>query len=368
MPQTTPKPQTRRRPRWARWLLSAAALGLFGAGPIGSGCATGFDPPSNVNSLRILAVVADKPYVQPGEEVTFKMTYSDGLAASNREPPRPIQITWLGGCFDPEGDQYFACFPQLQEVFEQIASGEISPFGYVSQGVGIDAFTLEIPEDIISRRPRPDFGPYAGIAYVFFAACAGVVRPIPIEQASEAGSFPLGCFDYEGNRLGPDSFVPGYTQVYAFDDERTNDNPTLEGLTLDGEEMSEEFAEIPKVKACDLTEDERLESGCSAKDPAEECTLYELKAIIPSDVAEVDPGDGVRDGETLTESVWISYFADGGDIDSGIKLVNDPVEGFQGEFETDWVPPSEPGIYTIWAVLRDARGGSTVLTRLVDVQ
>ncbi len=60
--------------------------------------------------------------------------------------------------------------------------------------------------------------------------------------------------------------------------------------------------------------------------------------------------------------------SDTGDLDNDIKLLNDPVTGYQDKHEVKWIPPATPGISTIWAVVRDARGGSSTVVRRVRVQ
>ena len=70
----------------------------------------------------------------------------------------------------------------------------------------------------------------------------------------------------------------------------------------------------------------------------------------------------------LTEAVWVDYYVDQGDLVQGIKLVNDAVKGFNDKREVTWIPPSEPGIANVWAVLHDARGGASVAQRLVRVE
>jgi hypothetical protein len=351
--------------RLRRPLLSLLALGALAAPGIASGCAAGFDPPSLVNTLRIFAVVADKPYASPGEDVAFTMTYHDGFPSP--EGPRLVQIVWLGGCFNPPGDQYFSCYEPMAELFESIASGAPPPAEYFAAGINLTEFTLPIPEDILLTRPRPEVGPHYGIAYLFFAACAGTLGPVS-DPGGSASSFPIGCFDTDGRRLGSESFVPGYTQIYVFEDGRTNANPEIGGLTLDGQAISENLAEIPKVPVCPVSEEDRRSAGCGAEDPASACTAYDLEAIVDPAVVEIDPEGVDPEGQPLTEVVWVSYFADLGDLQSPIKLVNDAVTGFNDEHETQWIPPSEPGLATIWAVLRDARGGSSVVRRSIRVE
>jgi hypothetical protein len=377
--RTGHKHSERQRRSWLRMVLCAALLAMM----LAPSCTPGFDVPSKVNTLRILAVTADKPYALAGEEITFKMTLYDGFGAQDPEAgPRNVQIIWLGGCFDPEGDQFFLCFPQLANVLAPLAQQQGVPdsefvkvdIGVASSGGTPDLheFTLRLPDDIVSQRKAPAAGPHYGIAYIFFAVCAGQLAPAALEApgGGEVPDFPLECRDSAGNELGSDSFVIGYTQVYAFADERLNDNPPIEQLTIDGIEISDDPAQAPAVELCPVTEDDRRDFSCGADDPTAECTKYKLNAII-GDVAESDPDAVDADGNQLREVVWVSYFAEAGDFDKSLVLVSDAVKGFQGggeATETEWIPPDRPGTYNIWAVARDQRGGSTIIRRTVDVR
>lgn len=396
--------------------LAALALGAALAGP---GCAPPFDSPSKIQALRILAVVADKPYAAPGDDVVFDMIYEDGTSSDDGGGSRQVEILWFGGCFDPEGDQYYACYPQIAALF----SGGKPPAGLVGAG---PSFTLTLPKDIVTRRPKPtDGSPHYGIGYVFFAICAGKLGPIAAQSSGKAGSFPFGCFDGDGHQLGPDSFVPGYTQVYAFEDGRPNANPEATDITIkehaaagdgfavndgsappanlepalsadaqspplplspasvDGSppELEPGLAPTPltlqpmreespytRVARCDVPEDSR-QAGCGKPpNPTQSCTTYDLKAIVAHDVGEIDPTATGADGAPLGESVWVDYYTDGGDLRSGIKLVNDPITGYIDDHEAEWVPPPMPGLVTIWAVLHDSRGGAGVVQRIILVE
>lgn len=353
-----------RSARAALRLLAPLALSATVYAVAGAGCSAGFDPPGKLNTLRILSVEADKPYAQPGETVTFKMNLVDALDPAN---PRPIQIVWIGGCFDPVGDQYFGCYEQLAQTLSLLESGAPPPPGTIAAGIGLDTFQLPIPEDIVTRRPPPAAGPYAGTSFVFFLACAGNIKPIPPEGTSIAGSFPIGCFDNDGNRLGPESSVTGYTQIFSFDDGRTNANPPITSLEIEDQAVSEDLAQAPHVKACSISAEDRRQAGCAKQDPFELCTTYAVRIDVPDDVAERDPDGLGPNGEPLFEGAWVSYFADGGDFDADTKLVADPTEGYVDKQEVTWVPPSEPGAYDLWAVLRDSRGGSTTIRRTIIV-
>src|SRR5262245_23224246 len=102
-----------RKLRLRRALLAGGAL-LVAAAEVPLGCAGGFDPPSKVSSLRIFSVQAETPYADPGATVTFKMDYKDAAGAEKEgAAERPVTIAWIGGCFDPPGDDYFGCYSQV---------------------------------------------------------------------------------------------------------------------------------------------------------------------------------------------------------------------------------------------------------------
>ncbi|WP_437970313.1 hypothetical protein WMF04_13890 [Sorangium sp. So ce260] len=373
---------------WRRAVLGTLALGALTAPAIASGCVAGFDPPSLVNGLRVFAVVADveaegeaeegspasSSYAYPGARVTFRIHYQDGLGGPE-EGSRPVTVYWFGGCENPIGDDYYGCYPafaelaaklqEWQELREDDPTLPMPALNGVPPGLG-ETYTITISDDILSGREAPATGGSRyGSAYVFFVACTGELQGVEDQGTGRAGTFPVACFDADGRRLGPDSFVPGYTQVYVFEDGRTNANPTMLGLTLDGDAMSEDFAAIPNADRCPIDREERREAGCSAEDPFTACRAYTIDAIIPPDVAEDDP-DAKQ--QALKEIVWVDYFTDLGDLDGGIKLVSDAADGYLGDHAVKWIPPAEPGVATITAVLRDARGGSSVVQRLVRVK
>ncbi len=358
-------------PRKTLRRLSLAGLGLLalGAPALASSCAADFAPQSRVEGLRVLAVVADDPYPAPGDTVTFTMTAFDGYVDPDHPDAskRAFTITWLGGCFDPDGDEYYACYPQLADLFAGLSGGSLDPSLLQYVGLG-DTFSLAIPDDIVTRRPKPADGvDYYGSAYVFFAACAGTLKPVPTSDAGAAGSFPLGCFDEDGNQLGAESFVPGYTQVYTFDDGRKNKNPEVTGMTIGGKTLSE--TDPPKVKRCAASEDSRLAApSCGKPSPTAACTSYDISVKVPTDVAEADPDGTTEDGKPLTEAVWVDYYAEKGDFDSDVQLVNDATNGYVKDHHVSYTPPPDKGAVRLWAVVHDARGGQTVIEREVLVE
>jgi hypothetical protein len=271
------------------------------------------------------------------------------------------------------------CFEQLLDVLGPLASGGQIPDGLLKIDQGLPAssgtpdaheFTFTLPDDIVSERPEPDAGPHYGIGYVFFAACAGTLSPTPLASlGGEVPEFPLQCLDDEGNALGADSFVPGYTQVYAFADGRGNLNPEVTALMLDGNDVPDDVGAIPEVDACPVSDSERRTFTCGNKAPTAECTKYEFEAVI-GDVAEFDLDSTDANGNTLRETVWVSYFADGGTFKRDVALVSDATTGYIDDHGAEWIPPDAPSgtVINLWAVARDQRGGSSVVRRFVRIR
>ncbi len=326
-------------------------------------CSTPFDPPSVVNALRVISVEIDKPYALPGDTVNFDMTLADGRGSEDLSDV--TNILWIGGCVNPPGGSYFGCYESLGPLFAQVAEGGLPPEGLIGGGPGVTQFSFDIPEDILDEVPEPNYGPKIGSAFVFFIACGGEFRAVEQSGDTSASFFPIGCFDDEGRQLGSESFIPGYTQVFVFEDERSNANPPVSGLLVDDALL--EADAVITAKVCPIAIEDRQRTGCAAPDEFTECEPLTIDVEVPDDAAETDPEAQDVEGNALNEVLWVSYFASGGQFETDVKLVADASDGVLDERETRWVPPEEPGIYSIWAVVRDNRGGSTMVTHVVQV-
>jgi hypothetical protein len=357
-----------------RALLATLGLAAFAAPALASGCGGGFAPISEIDGLRVLAVVADKPYAKPGDQVQLTIKLDDGYAdptTPDGGARPPTNVWWIPGCFDPPGDDYYGCYAQFAAELGKFDGGT-PPTGLIPTG---DSFTFTLPSDIITRRPPPASGqtPY-GVAFVFFLACSGSEIRVVQDEGGRAGSFPIGCFDADNNRLGADSFVPGYTEVFAFADGRTNANPLPTGLSVTnlatdaGVAEDAGPAEDAAIPACSLPEASRNAAGCGAVDPFKTCTDYRISVQVPNDVAELDPSTKDSNGNPLHEAVWVDYFADRGDIQDPVLLVSDATLGIQSDYSTIWIPPPTSGVANLWAVVHDSRGGAAVVEQHVLVQ
>jgi hypothetical protein len=348
----------------------AALLGLFVLG-----CGPDFDPPSELHSLRILGVQKDVPYAQPSQTVTLQMLWTD----ASPKRPRPVQIAWSGPCFDPLGDLYYACFGQRGVFADEQGNPTFT--------LDTDTMKFDMPSDIISRRPPPTDArnaPY-GIAYVFFAICAGTLTPI---TTSDQAAFPVGCKDESGTLLGSDDFVAGYSGIYSFKN-FSNNNPVLTGFSFNGRAFTPESdsaggeagaggaGSAPAAAIC-LNETctagssdpaafsfecsehpERCMPTCAA-DGDSSCPAYNLHPLID----KADPKNQDQDdvsaqllGRQVGEQMWIDYYTEAGGFKSPVRLLNDATTGWNDNFSTDFYAPKAPGPFRVWALAHDNRGG-----------
>jgi hypothetical protein len=339
-----------------------ATLGLAGCGPQ-------FDPPSTIDTLRVLAVQKDRPYAAPGDDVHLTLLWSDGSSKTGR----PIERAWVTGCVNPLGDLYAGCFsdPDLTKFKREMG----------------DEVTFTIPADIISSRPPPPDPrqPPYGLSYVFFAACAGTIPD----------SFPISCVDENGNTLGSKDFVVGYSAIYVYD-HFGNGNPVVRGLSLDGKPLyggcvdpasaaavesgdlgavlgrasegagSSAASEPPVVCGPSSLPDPADEPDCSA--PNAPCFVrpfpdtfvrqpLEIRPEVYRTSIETDEISKVTYGRDYEEQMWINYYVTKGDFLSDVRLLNDATTGLNEEFATQYYPSYEPGPLTLWAVVHDNRGG-----------
>jgi hypothetical protein len=340
---------------------AAAGLALLLLGA--TGCAPEFAEVSEIETLRVLGVKKDKPYAAPGEEVTLSMLWSDG----SPDAGRPIKRAWLAGvCTNPVGDSFVGCFQAASELFAgeggeggpaEIPDGPVDLTPFLPEG---DTVTFTIPEDIISERAGslpPGQVPY-GLSMVFFFACAGerfVLDP------SARSLFPIICEDADGNALGPDDYVAGYSSIYAYEDIR-NDNPIVSGFLFRGEEVEPDCI----GEACiglPITPPDCDEPGAPCvpvceDDGDDSCPVYEAQPIVDRASAEQDEVAQVAYGSDFEEQLWINYYVDGGgSISPDVKLVNDATKGWNEEQAAEFRAPKDPGPVAIWALVHDNRGG-----------
>ena len=334
------------------------------------GCGPDFDPPDQLHSLRILGVQKDLPYAKPGETVNLQMLWEDASPKAGSD--RPIEITWSGMCVDPPGDLYYSCFTQ-PSLLAGLTQGDATSFtmpATYDKGDGKQTPVIHPASSTGNNAPY-------GIAFVFFAACAGKLTPI---QTTDATDFPLGCKDEAGNLLGSDDFVAGYTAIYSYET-FSNNNPVISGFEFNGQPLDPSAVCIGDGKA--------TEAGAGACGPIAEsapadvspidCTAGDPRCIptcsddgkspckgyaIRPTVDKTDPKNQDQDdvsvqqlGHAEGEQMWIDYYTDGGGFKSPVRLLNDATTGWNDNYGTDFYASKEAKISRVWALVHDNRGG-----------
>lgn len=323
------------------------ALALSSATVLG-GCGEGFTPPSKIEGLRVLAVRAEPPAGAPGAVVSFSMLHADAGARS-----REVQIAWLAGCHNPPSRQYYECLPLLRNIAAQGGGG---------LGVG-PRFELAIPDDILSSAPRVPTDPvHFGVSYVFFAVCAGTLRPRP----DFVDRIPIECVDPATEQaLGAGDFVIGFSTIYSYEG-ASNANPRITGLAFDGVPagaaghdglpIESPCADASECASPDENGRERTcsEGRCVTVIPAcrdDACPAHRLEPTVARESAE-----RVFGGH---EIVWVNYYATAGAIAKPTQLVSDRTSGWVDDYSTNWRAPREAvGHVRLWATVHDQRSGA----------
>jgi hypothetical protein len=357
-------------PRLRSLVLALGASCAVTAGVLVACGPQAFDPQSKVDSVRMFAVRADKPYAKPGEEVTLDVLMTD----ARRERPEPMEVYWIPiVCTNPRDDLYYLCFAPDQEDAgtRLVPAGPLADAG-VEAGtlpeagaddllsrlpVGIDlspflpkgpSFSFRMPDDVI--RPREGTAPY-GLAVVFNIACAGRIVLAERDPAGGPQQIPLQCVDRDRNKLPPSDYVIGISRVYAYAD-RTNTNPVIESATLAGQPVDIRAGiTLPKCVA----------------ERRSECQKHEIDIRVSDSSWEENPSE-VATGRRLREQIWVAYFSDQGSFENDARLLFDSQKGRVTESAVVYRAPNEPGEGTIWAVVHDNRGGAAWVTIPLHVQ
>lgn len=336
------------------FLFVAVAGAIFACG------AGGFDPQSKVDSVRLFATRADKPYAKPGEAVTLEALYVD----ARKEKTRPLKNYWIPVvCINPRDDLYYLCFvpPQADGggarfipggvdasvpaggadaggggILERIPTGtDLGPF--LPQG---NTFTFTMPTDAV--QPRQGSGPY-GIAIVFNMLCAGKVILVERDPSGGPQQVPLQCVDEENQKLPPSDYVIGISRVYSYDT-RVNTNPIIERVTFDGKDV--DMAKGIEVETC---------KGVSKR---EECPEHKIDVKVSEASWEENPSETSPAGGAIREQVWVAYYGTHGDFEDVARLLFDTRRGRVSESDVVWRAPYDPVDGTMWMVVHDNRGGA----------
>ena len=342
------------RPRLLSLALAALALGA---------CGDDLDRPSELRTLRVLAVRADAPFAAPGSSPRLTMALVDAAPGALRNgSPRRVQVAWLGGCDNPRDDARGACGDALRAAAarlsdDDLAAEQVPPGAEGVVGFG-EEFVAGIREDLIDTHPPvPGAALPYGLTFVHFAACGGELRKAP-----EGEAFPLRCVDPStGDALGAEDFVTGYFPLWAYRELR-NENPRVEqGKLLPGDPSGASCAggaPCPAGEGCGAGGRCLREVPRCEEDGADACPAVVVRPRIDPSSAEPGETASLVGPDAPPENLWVAYFARRGRMEADARFAHDGDLGWI-EHQTAWRAPREPGEVRLWAVVRDNRGGVT---------
>ena len=346
-----------------RWRLLLA--GLIVVGGWASSCSPAdFQSSTVIDGVRILASRArPSPRVTPGTTVTLDLLAYDGRVA----PVGTMKLSWLKlPCINPANDAYFACFATLAAgggdagvLLGAGGSADADASAGAGAGAGADAgagagagalapllvtessVTFKMPEDVIIQ--RTGVTPSYGLAILFNFACTGTLKLLPYDpNSSNPQQIPVGCFDANGNQLGAQDFVFGFTRVYAYD--TTNEvNPVIQDVDIGGPPPLELVDGGPNTKPF-------VVPLCGESDGGTICE----HAIGP--VVGASP--------PANKQVWADFYSTVGTFSSEAKLLFDPTVtlsipgGTNNKYSAPATLLGAPKNNLLWIVVHDDQGGA----------
>ncbi|MDI1446016.1 hypothetical protein [Polyangium sp. 6x1] len=313
------------------WILGA--VWMLGA----TGCNfPSFDPENQVTSVRILATRTDKPYATPGDTVNLDVLAFDGRA----EKAHPMRVFWIPTvCTDPPEGAPYECYPAFAGAFPR--GEDLTP--RLKEGM---SFSFDVPEDVLGMPgpPGPGSAPFYKTLVVFHMACTGHVEYVGARGRGPQ-AVPFGCFDAERKELGPEAFMFAFSRVFVFPVLLPNSNPAIDHLTFDGKTVDP--SEGITMAPCAMPE-------------IDQCPAKPLDISVPEGSHEPDPSYRTEDGEMGKERILVDYYVTGGQV-SSTRLLYDPESGKVGSTAGDLRAPLAAGEETLFAIVRDNRGGITWL-------
>jgi hypothetical protein len=348
-------------------LLAGLAL-VVGAVACGN---SGFDPVSKVDSVRLFAVRADKPYAKPGETVTLEALTTD----ARKDRTRAAKLYWIPIlCLNPQNDLYYLCFAPPGDGGHSAGSTRLIPIGafadagaaapdggasadggafagsnpFASIPTGVDlapflpqgpTFSFQMPADAVTTR---EGAPPYGLAIVFNVLCAGRIEFAARDPNGGAQQVPVLCSDENGVKLPPSDYVIGISRVYAYDD-RTNTNPVIEAMTLEGQDVLQ--AQGITIEHC-------------TTDREKDCKENKLGVRVSDSSWELNPSDVTRNG-VPHEQIWVDWYSDIGTFDNEARLLFDTQMGRISDSDDKYRAPKDPSDGTLWGVVHDNRGGAS---------
>lgn len=289
-------------------------------------CTNGLDPSSIVVTPRILAVLVDHPEAAPGEPVRFH-----AMISVPEDVPRPLEIRWRA-CLDAESVLSETGFdvdlpgPRRCETVTLPAEEPLRLEGASSEMLvaqlrafaTVGGFDPALIETILSS---------AGLAYVVeleVLDADGVVRVAGYKRAAIT------------TRAPPTTNPP--PPVFAMDDH------TIVATEEPFRCIESEGGEIVLARDADVDLAPLLPEGAAEEPWLETFPIFDYTG-------------GITQGR---ENAYYSWFATAGRFSE--ETSRPPNRG------TVWRSPAEPGVHTIWLVIRDGHLGTSACRIAIRVE
>ena len=271
-----------------------------------------FTPSSSVDTLRVLAVEADKPIASPGETVVLRALIADPAGSA-----RGVSFSYAT-CTNPGSGEIPDCAAHLGPM----------------QNASIDAdgnarFTIRVPDDALAGI-SPDLP--VGTIGVVFAVCAGTFVNVPRQTTA-----PIGCIR-DGSLVSREGFMWGMKRITVIVGAR-NRNPEIARVFFDQRRWDEGF---------EMTID-----GCPPGDVSSCPPARQHSVVVQLRENSAEPYLG------RTEDIVTYFFSSQGALrDDVVRSPSDLYETIHAPVAPDPTRPVE-----MWFVVRDDRGGTSFTKR-----
>ena len=261
-----------------------------------------------VDRPRVLAIQAEPPEVQPGEQAAFH-----ALVVGTPQDQTSMVI-WLACPPTTAGGIGFGCDIDLGDVdLENATIEEMMELGFIGFEPYLMPYytpTEDLLDGLAEGRERNE-----GLHVLIQVS----VLPQNMEATEE--------IDFAEVEVA-------YKRLVVSESTTPNENPEIASFTVDG-------VPIPEGATVEVDTYQN----------------YELSLILrDSAVAEYEYINRDGDVELRTEEPYIAWFSTGGTVNESVTLIP--------YFESTWESPREAGeTGTWWAVLRDRRGGMSWSSR-----
>lgn len=360
---------------------------LIGAALALGACSPEIDRVFEVDTVRVLAVqkTVDRGgpepvgvgYARPGEKVNFHMLWDRG--ARNQAADIPVQRMWIKGCINPRGDTFVGCadlFLQAAQDPERFLTENVIRLDAAKRPSAADTVEVEMPGVEQLRQTDDEEPPYA-LYILFFAACAGELGITGEDVSIRDGRLPITC-TRDGERLGSDDFVIGYSSVYVFGAEYENTNPLVQNMYFDRDnaEIGPDLStgtriagtacagvgclEVPDPTEADipaLCSALLCVPACADDGDIDKCPAHWVAPAINAGLPQNQEPDTVSARTDKFEQLTVHYHADRGGMRSDVRVLRDGTGRWNGNFAANYYAPKEPGFARIWVIVRDNRGG-----------